>query len=127
MNSHATRKPIGEHDEVHAGKERRIERQHAQPRPLVGAIADGEQARRRGAEIDHHDEEGGKRVHAEAHADPRQSERQHDVFDACAATEQLRHASKERDQRNDEACAIDDGRAGTRAPDADGKDRQHQQ
>ena len=36
---------VGQHDEVHAGEERRIEWQHAPRRFLVLAIADGEQAR----------------------------------------------------------------------------------
>jgi len=39
---------IGEHNEVHAGKERRVERQHALRRFLVPAIAECEQARSRG-------------------------------------------------------------------------------
>ena len=48
MNSQETRKRegvVGEHDEVHAGEEGRIERQHALRRCLVAAIAEREQAR----------------------------------------------------------------------------------
>ena len=63
MNSQETRKRegiVGEHDEVHAGEKRRIERQHALRRFLVTAVAEREQARRGAAEIDHDEEERGR-------------------------------------------------------------------
>ena len=79
MNSHDTRKResvVGQHDEIHAGEKGRIERQHALRRLLVPAIAEREQARGRGAEIDHGEEERRQRVDAEMRAEPGQAERQ---------------------------------------------------
>ena len=51
---------VGEHDQRHAGEKGGIERQHALRRRLVLAVAEREQARARGAEIDHGEEEGGR-------------------------------------------------------------------
>ena len=50
MNSQAKQEGegvVGEHDEVHAGEERRIERQHALRRLLVPAVAERVEARAR--------------------------------------------------------------------------------
>ena len=67
---------VGQDDEVHAGEEGRIERQHALRRFLVAAIAEREEARGRAAEIDDDQEERGQRVDAEMRAEPGQAERQ---------------------------------------------------
>ena len=67
---------VGQHDEVHAGEKRRIERQHAAGRLLVLAIADGEQAGGGAAEIHDDEKERGERIDAKMCADPRQAEGQ---------------------------------------------------
>ena len=53
---------VGQHDEVHAGQEGGKERQHPGGRPFVLPVAEREQARRGGAEIDDGKEEGGQRI-----------------------------------------------------------------
>ena len=98
---------VGEHHEVHAGEEGRIERQHALRRLLVTAIAEREQARRGGAEIDHREEEGRERVEPEMRADPRQAERQRHVAGGAAPSNATRPA-REPDERHGEAGAVDE-------------------
>jgi hypothetical protein len=97
---------VGEHDQVHAGEKRRVERQHALRRLLVAAVPDREQAGRGGAEIDHGEKERGERVDAEMRAGPRQPERQRDG-DRRRVAEELRQRGSERHERDGEASAID--------------------
>ena len=59
-----------------AGKERRVERQHAFGRFLVAAVAEREQARSCGAEIDYDEKESRERVDPKMRTDPWKSERQ---------------------------------------------------
>ena len=67
---------VGQHDEVHAGQKRRVERQHPAGRLLVRAVAEGKEARAGAAEIGHGEKERGERIDAEIRADPWQAERQ---------------------------------------------------
>ncbi len=67
---------VGEDDEVHPGEEERVEGQNPLRRVLMPAIAERVEARHRGPEIDHHQEEGGQRIEPEMCADPRQAHRQ---------------------------------------------------
>ena len=90
---------VGEHDEVHAGEERRIERQHALRRRFVPAVAERVEARRGAAEIDHDEEERRERVEPEMRADPGQAERQGQGLGRCL--------SDQRAEANDEAHASD--------------------
>jgi hypothetical protein len=66
---------ISHHDEVHRGKVRGIERQHALWRFLMTAVAEREQARCRAAEIDNDQEESGECIDAEMRTEPRQTKR----------------------------------------------------
>ena len=70
---------VGEHDQRHAGKERRIERQHASGRRFVLAVAERKQARAKRAEIDHDQEKGRERIEAQMRAEPGQAERQREA------------------------------------------------
>ena len=79
---------IGEHDEIHAGEKGRIERQHPQRRFFVAPVAEREQACRETSEIDNREKIGGKRVHTEMRAQPRQSERQRQAH-RCNCAEQV--------------------------------------
>ena len=67
---------VGEQHQVHAGEERRIERQHPLRLTVVAAVTDPIEARRRGAEIDDDDEERRKSVEAKVGPDPRQPDGQ---------------------------------------------------
>ena len=82
MNSQAEQKRecVGrEHDQVHAREKQRIERQDAFRLALAATVAEGEQARRAGAEVHDNQKGGGQRVNPEMRADARQSERQHQL------------------------------------------------
>ena len=81
MNSQANEegeRVIGEDDEVHAGEERREERQNAHGREFVLAITEGIKARRRGAEVYDGKKCGAERIQPEIRTDPWKPERQHD-------------------------------------------------
>ena len=97
---------VGEHHEVHAGEERRIERQHAHGRVLVAAMTEREQARRDSAKIDDHEKEGRKRVHAEMSAEPRQPEGQCRRR-RCGATDELEQRGSAGHGADQERAAID--------------------
>ena len=67
---------VGEDDELKGGDEERIEGKDPRGLGFVAAVADGEDARRGGAEIDDEEKEGGERVEPEMPAEPGQAERQ---------------------------------------------------
>ena len=116
---------VRQHDEVHAGEIGREERQHAKRRAFMPAIADAVEARRRAAEIDHHEKERGQRVDPEVRAEARQSDRQDHRLDGGAA-DQGHGADREPEQRRNQAAAIDQNRAGRGARHADSGDGQRQ-
>ena len=107
---------IGEHDERHAGKESRIERQHALRRRLVLPIAKREQACAHGAEIDNDEKKCGERVDAQMRAEPRHTDWQRDAFRRRRA-EKMRRSCCERDRRCDHAHAVNEPRRRARTPD----------
>ena len=74
---------VGQDDEVHAGKECRIERQHAFGRFLVAAIAKREQARRGAAEIDDEKKKRREGINAKMRTQPGQTKRE-DRRGGCA-------------------------------------------
>ena len=79
MNSQATRKRkcvVRQHDEVHAGEIGREERQHAQRRGFVPAVAERVEARGGAAEIGDDQKEGGERIEAKIRPDAGQADRQ---------------------------------------------------
>jgi hypothetical protein len=76
---------VSQHDERHAGEKGGEERQYPSRRRLVAAIAESEDARDRGAEVDHGEEKSRERVEAEMRAEPGQADRQRGVFGSVCA------------------------------------------
>ena len=105
---------------VHAGEKGGIERQHPLRRPFVLAVAEREQARARGAEIDHGEEEGRQCVEAKMRTEPWHAERQRGVKRRRRG-EQVRKRGSERNRRYQEAPAVDDARRHFGASDDDGE------
>ena len=105
---------VREHHEIHAGEERRIERQHALRRRFVPSIAQGKQAGGRRAEVHHREKERRQRIESKMRAEPRQPERQCHA-DGRRSAEQVSDAGEQRGQCDHEAYAIDD-RGGGRRP-----------
>ena len=97
----------GEHDEVHAGEERRKERQHAPRALFMAAVAEAEEARRCAAEIDHQQEKSAQRVEPEVGAEPRQPDRQHELVAAEGRRQQARPAGEHRADAGEERDRID--------------------
>ena len=84
---------VGDHHEVQAGEEGRIERQHALRLVLVPAVAQRVEAGAGAAQPDHDQEERGERIEAEMRAGPGQAERQGDGRRLGAEREQCRPAA----------------------------------
>ena len=70
------------------------------------AIADAVEARRRAAEVGHHEKECGERIDPEVRAQARQSDRQHHRLDR-GSVDQRNHADREGQQRGDQTAAVD--------------------
>ena len=73
---------VRQHDKIHAGKERREERQHPVRRRFVTAIAKAIEAGDGAPEVDNDKEKDRERIQAEMSTDPRQPQRQRDNRDA---------------------------------------------
>ena len=99
---------VGEDDEVHAGEERREERQDAHRRRFVLAMAERIEARRGAAEIDDGEKRSRERIEAEVRADPGQAERQCEPLGRCL---HLRKHCAERNERHREAGTVNEPRA----------------
>ena len=110
---------VGEHDQLHAGEKGRIERQHALRRRFVPAVAEREQARARGAEIDHGEEERGERIDAEMRAEPRQAERQRQAVGGRRAASRCASAAASEIGAIRQARAVDDAASPPRTSDDD--------
>ena len=95
---------IGQHDERHGGKERRIKRQHAPGRGFVLPIADRKQARAYRAEIDHDQKESRERIQSEMRTEPGNAERQRDGFSG-SRREKVREGSNQRSCRGGQQLA----------------------
>ena len=114
---------VGEHDEIHAGEKGRIERQHALRRLLVAAVAEREQARGGGAEIDHGQKERRRAHRAEMRAEPWQAERKRHGRRRLGEAEQRSERDHEQRQRGDQADAVDDRACARGIPEHDGDGR----
>jgi len=67
---------IGEYDDIHSGKKRRIERQHSSGLLLVLTVAECIKARGSGAEIDDDEKESRKSIDSKSRTDPGQPDGQ---------------------------------------------------
>src|SRR5262249_51221390 len=117
---------VGQNDQRHAGEKRGVERQDPLRRSLVAAVAEREQTGARGAEIDHGQEEGGKRIKAQMRAEPGQSDRKRQTL-RRSRSEELRQRGRQRNNSDDNARAIDEAARRGRAPDDDRKDAERDQ
>ena len=110
MNSQASRKvkaSSASTTSVHAGEERRVEREHAAWRLLVLAVADGVEAGARPAETRHDEKEGRKRIDAEVGADPGQADGQVHAGRGWGAGQQMRAGGHEDDEARGERDQVD--------------------
>ena len=106
---------VGQHNEVHAREEQRIEGQHASGRHLVPAVADGEQAGAGAAQVDHHKEECGECIHAKMRAGPRQSHRQSHGLWPTRVEKQVLTAGGQNAEAGEQADAVGHGRGDARS------------
>jgi hypothetical protein len=83
---------IGQQHQVHPGQKRRVERQHPLRGCFVLAVAKGEQAGDRAAEVDHDQEKRRQRVQPEMRAEPGQANGQSQGFRRLP-TRQIRERS----------------------------------
>jgi hypothetical protein len=118
---------VRQHDQIHAGQERREERQHALRGRFVPAIAKAEETRRSASQIDDDQEERGQEVDAEMRAEPGQPDRQRDPGALGLGRDQPAYRGEQLDRADHERGAVDRGAGVLAAAERDRENGDRQQ